>query len=153
MNTIKQQGISMIEVLVTIVVMSFGFLPLIAFQVGALKHLQGSNQHYVVTNLASSIAESVMANAKDAGSYNGAKISTIDESRDCSDNACTIAEQDLIRWKSQLGEYNMQGLEGEIEVDGKIVTVDMSWYVKSFSQEGGAGRSLEKQTYRMQVSL
>lgn len=145
----KQQGVSMLEVLITIVVMSFGFLPLIAFQMGALKQLQGSNQQYVVTALSNSITESILANADEATEYHNAKLEEIDVGQACTTQAC----KDLVKWKEALTGYGMQDLEGLIEVDGNLLTVELSWLEKTMLQKKNNDGETIRQRYSMQVSL
>lgn len=147
----NQFGVSMIEVLITIVVMSFGFLSLAAFQMGTLKHLSGSNQHYLVTSLATSIGESVRANDAGVTEYHEQETNTF--TKDCSVPAnCTIAEQDLARWKNMLETHALQDGSARVEIDGNNARIAISWVEKSTSGLINTGGS-EKQNYTLQVPL
>lgn len=147
----KQTGVSMIEVLITIVVMSFGFLSLAAFQMGTLKHLSGSNQHYLATSLATSIGESLRANDVAVGDYNDQV--TKDFTKNCGTPAnCTVAEQDLYRWKKMLEDNGLQEGSAQIAIDGNNAHIAISWIEKSTSGLVNSINS-ETQTYTLQVPL
>lgn len=141
----------MLEVLVTILVMSFGFLSLASFQMGTLKHLSGTNQHYLATVLASSMGESMNANPDEAGEY---IISSLkDYSKDCTaPNGCSTAESDLMRWKAAFAKHTLQDLDAEISINGLDATIVIKWKEKAtnnFLNENGS----EDQSYSLQVPL
>ena len=147
----NQSGVSMIEVLITIVVMSFGFLSLAAFQMGTLKHLSGSNQHYLVTSLATSMGESLRANDTGITEYHG--VETKSFTKNCSTPSnCSIAEQDLARWKTILANHALQDGSAMVEIDGNNARIAISWVEKSTSALVNSANS-ETQTYTLQVPL
>lgn len=139
MNT-RQQGVSMIEVLITIAVMSFGFLSLASFQLASLKHLSGSNQDYVATMLASSMGESIRANIENLDDYDDADTSGF--SKDCLADPCTLAENDIWIWQQALADHALPQAKGEVELTGNSANVSISWLSGS-----------DVISYRLQVPL
>lgn len=137
-----QQGVSMIEVLITIAVMSFGFLSLASFQLASLKHLSGSNQDYVATMLASSMGESIRANIDNLDDYDNADTSNF--TKDCTDmaNPCTLAESDVWIWKQALADHALPLARGEVELTGNSANVSIHWL-----------SGTNELSYRLQVPL
>lgn len=141
----------MMELLVTIMVMSFGFLSLASFQMGTLKHLAGSNQHYLATSLATSMGESMHANADDAGAYVTTSLAGF--SKSCATSTdCTTAENDLYRWKNAFKKHAIQDLDASISINGLDATISITWKEKVTSGFINSDDS-ELQTYNLQVPL
>jgi type IV pilus modification protein PilV len=65
----KQGGVATLEVLITMVVMAFGLMSLLALQYNSLSYVRGANQNYLAASLAQSIGESMRANAESSGNY------------------------------------------------------------------------------------
>lgn len=138
----KQLGISMIEILVTIIVLSFGFLSLASFQLGTLNHLTTSNQHYIATLLGQSIGESIKANNVNAVDYDG--LSTNEFNKDCSTQTCSIAEWDFWLWQRSFKDHVLPNVEGIIGINGSIAIISIVWDAKDKD---------EQEEYEVQVPL
>ena len=141
MTGYHQQGVSMIEVLITIVVMSFGFLSLASFQMATLGHLSGNNQDYVATILAASMGESLRSNLSNLADYDGA--STEDFDIECAaPGDCTVVQEDMLFFRSALADHALPNAIGTINVGGNSADVRISWL--------SAGATV---SYRLQVPL
>ena len=116
-----QQGATMIEVLVAVVVLSIGLLGLAGLQSVGLTHNQSANFRSTATMMSYSILDSMRANRIEArnGSYNvsiGAAIPS----------GTTVHEQDMSLWLNELALRLPSGT-GAINVNGNTVTITVQW--------------------------
>jgi type IV pilus assembly protein PilV len=115
------QGFTMMEILVTIVIVSFGLLGFAAMLTNAVQSNRMAFMRSEATVLAYGIIESMRANrpAAVAGSYTIAVGSASIGS--------TMAAQDLQAWKSDLSKLLPAG-DGAVTVDGQgHATVTIQW--------------------------
>lgn len=117
----SQQGVTLIEVLVAVIVLSIGLLGLAGLQSVGLTHNQSANFRSTATMMTYSILDSMRANRTEAmnGSYNitlGASIPS----------GSSIAGQDLDNWLSEL-TLRLPAGTGAINVDNNVVTVTIQW--------------------------
>lgn len=128
----KQTGFTLIEVLVTVIVLSIGLLGLAGLQATALKFNSTAYQRSQATILAYDIAEQMRANAKAArcGAYSGGTARTGENCSviEVSDLPArrTIATQDIQRWRTTLTN-TLPAAVGTIGYAGTIVTITISW--------------------------
>lgn len=125
----RQRGITMIEVLVTIIVLAIGLLGLAGLQLNSLQFTHSAYQNSQATIMANDIIDRMRANRINAESGN---YSTAFSDRP-SDNECrsgtitgTIAAIDLFEWKCHLQDTLPLG-EGEITRSGNTFTVTVRW--------------------------
>lgn len=116
-----QKGVSMIEVLVAIIVLSIGLLGLAGLQSAGLTHNQSASFRSTATMMSYSILDSMRANRVEArnGSYNiaiGASLSS----------GSTVPEQDVSNWLNELA-LRLPAGTGAINVNGNVVTVAVQW--------------------------
>jgi type IV pilus assembly protein PilV len=100
-----QEGFSLVEVLVSVLILGIGLLGLAALQVRGLRTSQMSMQRSVATQLAYDIADRMRANSKgvEAGYYNNKTAGTNADA--CESASCTaedMAKYDLKRWNDDL---------------------------------------------------
>lgn len=117
----SQKGVSMIEVLVAIIVLSIGLLGLAGLQSAGLTHNQSASFRSTATMMSYSILDSMRANRVEArnGSYNiaiGASLSS----------GSTVPEQDVSNWLNELA-LRLPAGTGAINVNGSVVTVTIQW--------------------------
>ena len=104
-KTHNNAGFSLIEVLITVIVLSVGLLGLAGMQAFGLRNNQEAYMRSQATILASDIAERMRANTLgvDAGHYN---LGTATAVAACTTTAgCTaqqLAQQDLFEWRTAL---------------------------------------------------
>lgn len=121
-NHFRQVGFSMIEVLVTIVLISFGLLGVAAMQLTALKNTHSAEYRTQATVLAYDIIERTRANRKAlaAGSYDLAIGSSPPSSG--------IVGSDLTTWRNVLGRRLPSGT-GSLSYSAAtgVLTVNIQW--------------------------
>lgn len=103
----RQQGLSLIEVLVAIFILAVGLLGLAAMQLQSLKYTQGSQWRSHANFLAYDIVERVRANRSNVSEYAIALTAAPPTS------GSSIAQSDVIIWRDQLAE-NIPGGRGSI---------------------------------------
>ncbi len=117
-----QTGVSMIEVLVSIIILSIGLLGLAGLQTAGLRHNQSANFRSTASMMAYNILDSMRANRVEAGagSYNHSP-------EDAAPSGSTLSVLDMNNWLNELALRLPEGTGG-IAVDaGNKVTVLIQW--------------------------
>lgn len=128
----SQRGATLIEVMITVLVLSVGLLGLGATQMMSLKNGNNANRSYLASVAAYDIAERMRANPDTArsGSYNGAVTEPLAEvSCEQRCNTAQLAQMDLYQWSLLLDE-SLPGGEGQVAVAGNTATVTITWNEK-----------------------
>lgn len=121
----RQHGMSLIEVLVTLVMISIGLLGIAALQLTSLKSNQEAHSRAQATVLAADILDRMRANSAQArsGAYNVAFNGM--------GTAGTLAGVDLTAWQTEIDQVMPGGAAnaaGQVLVDGAgVVTVSIQW--------------------------
>ena len=115
-----QEGVGLLEVLITIVVLALGLLGLAGLQTVSLQLNQGALVRSQASNLAYDITERIRANWSDAAAYN------IDVDDEPESSPETIAARDIKEWRDALAATLPDG-KGSVEVVGNRVTVIIQW--------------------------
>jgi len=130
MSNIKsQRGTSLIEILVTILIVSFGLLGVAGVVSNGLKGSHGSQARSQASMLATDIIDRMRANRADAESDPGGTGSPYNLAfSDATPAGTTIPIQDLIAWRTALAATLPAG-NGAVNVDtvSKKVTVSVRW--------------------------
>lgn len=138
MQKTTQTGFSMIEVLVSLVILAFGLLGLAGMQSVGLKNSSGSLSQSVAAVSAYDIIDRMRSNCRDAlgGDYD----TSFDD--DAPSSPSTMAERDVSQWKNQLSALLVMG-EGSIAVNPATfrATVSIRWD-DSRSTSGSATRTV-----------
>ncbi len=137
----SQTGFSLLEVIITVLIIAIGSLGMASFQLTALKYSSGSNTRTQAVLLASSMMDRIRAN-KPYAITDGAKykINTFQSSststNDCHQTVCTpvqIAEFDTSKWFENMSNLLPSG-QGKIEFDTSTstpvettVTISIQW--------------------------
>lgn len=143
----SQSGVTMVEVLITIVVISFGFLSLLNMQLNMLSSSSATGQSFQASSLAHDMGERIRANQPRIMDYNGLNTSEFD--MDCSKVPCTVAQQDFFEWKNNI-EENGQGINagtGQVSVAGGVASISLTWAEKI------AQKSASTSSYTLQVQV
>ena len=114
----RQSGVSLIEVLVAIVVLSIGLLGLAGLQASGLRVGQSSIYRGQAAQLASDMVERMRVNVGNAGDYALALDVAAPE-------GTTRADLDLQDWRLRLRA--LPGGTGSVAVNGTSVTVIVQW--------------------------
>ncbi len=134
-------GFTLIEVLVTVLVLSLGLLGLAGMQLNALKSSHGSQLRNQASALSYEIGERIRSNrsAAEAGHYDIALAELPASLPDCEAQLCLASEMsayDLGQWKTALTNQLPEG-DGAISRSGRLVTVLVFWD----ERRSGAGGS------------
>jgi len=101
----RQTGFSLIEVLITLVIMSVGMLGIAGLYVQSLQAGRTSMFRHHAVNLAGDVADRIRANPQAAGAYtaaNGENNNCVLGGVDCS--SAEMAANDIFLWKAQAAE-------------------------------------------------
>lgn len=153
----RQTGATMIEVLVTILILAVGLLGLSATQVMSLKNGNNSHQRYLAALAAEEMADRMRANPAGIlnGNYDGKSVDGTEASVSCSTKCSSgnLAKLDLHDWGQVLSK-NLPGGSGEIDVDGEKVTLTVTWNEQhTGASRGTASGGAEEKTFVMVVDL
>lgn len=117
-----QAGLSLIEVLVAIVIISFGLLGVAALQITGLKNNQSAFYRSTATVLAYDMLDRMRANKKAliAGSYDTG--GAFKDGKTAPGTASTMEEKDMEAWLTDLGN-RLPASKGKIEAAANATTL------------------------------
>ena len=132
MTPLRQKGLSLIEVMITLAVFSFGLLALAALMASGLKYNTSALHRSYATSQAYDMADRMRANrlGLDAGYYND--LSESDTDPDCIESGCTpeqMAHYDTWQWNTDNARLLPEGA-GTVCNDTaatEIYTITISW--------------------------
>lgn len=114
-----QTGTSLIEVLITVVLVSIGLLGLAGLQLMTVQNTNSSTERFEATTLARDILERMRANRQQA------LVGTYDVAVGAAPTAGGVAGDDLDTWKAALGA--LPDGDGSVEVVDGVVNITVSW--------------------------
>lgn len=120
----QQRGATLIEVLITVLVLSVGLLGLGATQMLSLKNGNNASQTYFASLAAYEMAERMRINPIGRTNYNASIVNDSQAAQECSDAICSaadLAKMDLYEW-GQLLSSNLPEGWGAVEVTKDILT-------------------------------
>lgn len=121
----KQRGVTLIESMIALLVISIGLLGIAALQITAMSQNTSAMNHSQAVWLAYNMSDRIRSNITEFDNYDG--IDTNDSySQDCMSAACTTGQMltaDAADWSTMIG--NLPGGRGMItaSADGLLVTV------------------------------
>lgn len=123
----KQTGVSLLEILVTIAVLSFGLLALASLQIKTMGYLNNSSQHYMVMAIAETVAEGVRASSRPVSTFEGFKLCVRAE-ESCVENLAGLGEI-AQEWKDQIEGKSVETLILEVLINSSNdkVTIVVQW--------------------------
>ena len=136
-----QMGFSMLEVLISILVLSIGALGAAGMQVAALKDSGSANSRYRAASLAGAMADALRADRTLAITESTDFVSAV-VSGSCSATATTSVS----RWQNQIN-CELPGGKGGVDVDGytKRAIITVEWN-DSRGQLGSAAQQFRLET-------
>lgn len=125
----KARGFTLIEVLVSLLVLAIGVLGVATLQLSTYRQLQTSNNYAIAALLGGDMADRILANSAQAlppiSAYNHSDAPTT--ASNCATGACTPAQRatyDIAQWQSQLaGNADMWGGAGLPSGSGEVAPV------------------------------
>ena len=142
-----QNGFSMIEVLIAIVVLSLGILGMASMQMMSLKHNRTAHLRSQAAAAAYDILDRMRANrtGAEAGNYYGAPAAP---------PADSVAEQDLSDWSNQLTSTLGAGATGTLTaVAGTCATLCQTTVAITWTEAGELGEGNVDQSFTFVSSL
>ena len=121
----KQQGSSLLEVMIGLFVLAIGLLGMSSMQNNALRQNNNAYLYSQAVFLANDITERIRANREEVAAYATLFSETPSSSTDCSVNTCTatqIASWDLDEWKTDVTALLPLG-RAEVVINDDEVTV------------------------------
>ena len=120
----SQQGVTLIEVLVTLIIVVIGLLGIVSLQVATMKNTVATNQRYQATLLAYDMAERMRTNSHNIADYNGLNANV-----DCGSGCSNVARQDMYDWMQNLNlaAHALNNATGEITAQGDSYLIAISW--------------------------
>lgn len=122
----RQKGFGLIEVLVALLILAVGLLGMASLQATSLQQTTGSQTRTQAILLAEDIVERIRANRPDRAAYALADEDAVVCDSDFAITNGGVAADDLNEWRNALACL-LPGGNGEIAVNGMVVTVDITW--------------------------
>jgi type IV pilus assembly protein PilV len=157
-NDTGQQGFTLIEVLVAVLVLALGMLGMAGLQSYAVANTHSAYLRSQATILAYDMVDRMRANRQDAqiGSYDVAFNTPPTGAFNCENNVCAntanMASFDLDQWKCMLGAWNADPVcagmnitgrlpngDGQITRNGLVHTVTVRWDDRDVDARDGNG--------------
>jgi type IV pilus assembly protein PilV len=115
----RQAGLSLVEVLVTVVLVSIGLLGIAGLQLTSVRNTNSAGQRFQATVLAEDIVERMRANRAQAvtGRYQLAVGGAV--------GSVGLAREDLLAWRAALAE--LPGGDGGVDFIDNEATVTVRW--------------------------
>ena len=124
------RGFSLIEVLVSIVVLSIGLLGLAALQVSGLRVGQSSFYRAQAAQFAADMADRMRANLGDARNYNLGL-------NDATPTGVSVRDRDRAEWRTRL--RTLPGGNGAIAIDQDVNSMDVVTITVRWDDSRGGG--------------
>jgi len=115
-----QSGFSLLEVLITLVIIAIGLLGFASMMLNSMKNNRISMQRSIATLYAYDIIDCMRANRTNKAAY------AIDFADDASTTPGTIAEADVALWRNELDTLLPAG-KGQIDITGDTAKVEIQW--------------------------
>jgi len=134
-----QRGVGLIEVLIAVLVLSFGMLGLVGLQTWSLRNNQSALERGMATVQTHSIVDSMRADRESA--INGDFDIAID---DANPTGTGFADVAIANWREGLVEALNATATGSIDCNGAKCTIVVRWN-DSRAQGGGASQTITTQ--------
>lgn len=157
-NIQRCRGVTLVEVLVTLIVLAIGLLGLAALQMNSLRNNSSAYERSQATFLAYEIVDRMRTNVTRAraGDYNIAFATAVATPSDCADTDpsdgtgtdCTpgqLAGFDLDRWRQDVAAALPNG-QSQVAINGNVVTVSIRW-------DDERGQAAQELTFTMSTVL
>ncbi|WNC67628.1 type IV pilus modification protein PilV [Thalassotalea nanhaiensis] len=122
-------GFSLMEVLITMIIISFGMLGLAKLQLNAMVEVQSASYSNKAASFALQMTEAIAANPTALTSYQLSSTQQVTSQISCLANNCTspeLAKHDVKLWQSNVSKSLPSG-QAEIEVTSTQAKVTVRW--------------------------
>lgn len=152
----RQSGMAMLEVLISIVVLSFGLLGLAGLQLAGIKSNQTAYMRSVATSAAYDMADRMRANmeaVKNTNKYEISFGSASSPSSACNNSGCSpgnLASYDEINWKYAIATTLPEG-KGQVTKVGNKFVIAIFWEERCVNGEAGCVSGHKLQTFETEI--
>ena len=122
----RSGGFSLLEVLITLLIMAFGLLGLALLQTMNLRFTQSAHHRTVATNLTYEVLDLVRANQALKRTYNETALVSGGNPTDCDIALSFDPAPNLARWHCQVS-LALPGGQSRVQVVGDVATVTIRW--------------------------
>jgi type IV pilus assembly protein PilV len=129
MTRSNENGFSLIEVLVAVVILAVGLLGLANLQATSLKYNHSAYLRSQATLLSYDIIDRIRVNKGSINNYLTTDASSANAQSSCLSSGCTtvqMAENDLYEWNQTIQQTLPNGI-GSVTQAGETYTVDIGW--------------------------
>lgn len=120
-----QRGVGLIEVLIAVLVLSFGMLGLVGLQTWSLRNNQSALERGMATIQTHSILDAMRADIVSA--RNGAFDIAIDAATPALTGTSTYRDVAIATWRQSLADSLNPTATGAIDCDGALCTITVRW--------------------------
>lgn len=141
-STNRQQGFSLLEILITLIILSIGLLGLAALQSVSLKNVNNSQFRTVAIHYAYDIAERMRSNRTGVTQNGYAAIKGNETAPGCSTcSTSQLAQLDAFEWNQMIKRSPTDGGlpsgNGTVTENGNVHDIVVSWDEQTRNAEGG----------------
>jgi len=149
MRLIKQRGVGLIEILITILVIAIGLLGLAGMQTASMKNINNSHDRALATIAAYDMAERMRSNPAGvkSGSYDAV---TVSESTSTSCGSTPGATVDVCEWATALKASFPGDFVGSVTASGLNHEIKITWTELGGNYETGEATDPE---FTMEVRI
>ncbi len=141
--TRKSKGFSLLEVLITMVVLAFGMLGVAKLQLTSLRDVQNARYISQANLLVQNMAEHIAANSQALISYQLNYQQQVNATVNCKVSQCSnnnLAKYDLMRWQQRITKSLPSG-SGEIRINNNQAQILVYW---DENRDGSSGANCPK---------
>lgn len=124
----KQAGVSLVESMIALLVISIGLLGIAALQITAMKQNATALNHSQAVWIAYDMADRIRANITEFDGYRIVDTKTNNFTQDCMGSACStgdLIKSDAADWKTQV--QNLPGGRGRITGNASQIVIAVMW--------------------------
>lgn len=133
----RQNGTSLIEVLVTVLVLAVGLIGFAALQTQAMRINYESLQRSLASSMAEDLFDRMRANVNDIDNY----VRNFNDDKpvinnDCAENVCSPSEMaswDLNNWMTRLAD-RLPNSDAQVTVNNRLVSIELRLVEQTGSQ-------------------
>ncbi|WNC73347.1 type IV pilus modification protein PilV [Thalassotalea psychrophila] len=125
----KNNGFSLMEVLISMIIISFGMLGLAKLQLNAMVEVQSASYANKAASFAQQMTEMIAANPSALNSYQLSSNQQITVLTDCRSNSCTssqLAKHDISLWQVNIAKSLPSG-QAEVVISENQAKVIVRW--------------------------
>ena len=147
-----ETGSTMIEVLITLVLVVVGFLGLASLQLISLKNINHAHQRYVASLYAYDMVERIRSNLTQRAAYSG-HVDGSESEVSCASESCNLAAVDQYQWGQEISD-NLPSGTGAVELIATGLKITVTWLEQHTGEHyGQASAVAEPRSFELEVAL